>query len=153
MVLGVLVATIVLIVLVWWWHGRRMKRVRAQGAWPTAMATIQSSATREVEERDHEGARQMVYYPDVAFSYAAGGQTHVGKTIQPDSVLSYFRRDQAEACCARYPVGGEAKVRYNPAAPSEAYLQIPKADLGMPITLTIAVLVTGFFTIGSLAGA
>ncbi|GLS00740.1 hypothetical protein GCM10007859_07480 [Brevundimonas denitrificans] len=145
MVLGIFGVAIALIALTWWWHGRRMKKVRSQAAWPTAEAAIQSSGIREAEEVDYEGARETAYYPEIAFSYAAGGQSHVGKAIQPGAALSYTSQARAQEVCARYPVGGKAKVRYNPAAPSEAYLQIPKADLGMPIIVTIAVVVIAFF--------
>lgn len=149
MVFGILVAAMALIALIWWWHGRQMKKVSSQAAWPTAEATIQSSAIREAEEVDYEGAPETAYYPEVAFSYAAGGQTHAGTTIQPGAALSYTSRARAQEVCTRYPVGGQAKVRYNPTAPSEAYLQVANANLGMPIALTIAVVFMAIFALAA----
>lgn len=152
MVLGILGAAIGLIVLTWWWHGRQMKTVRARSAWPTVAATIQSSAVRQAEERDEDGRLETVYYPDVAYRYVVGGNTYDTATITPGS-LGRGQARQSQAICDRYPSGGQVQARYNPASPDEAYLEIPKADIGLPITLTLTVAVVAFFAIGSVAGA
>jgi hypothetical protein len=127
-----------------------MQRASARARqWPTAPARIEKSGVRTYEERDRssKGTTRLrtLVRPDVVYSYAVAGVTYRGDKVS--IIRSSTNQDAfARKVAARYPVGAELKVHYNPDNPSDSALD-PRAPLGLyffylvpMIVLTIAYL-------------
>jgi hypothetical protein len=121
-----------------------MQRASARARqWPTAPARIESSGVRSYEERDtsSNGRSRMrtMARPDVVYSYAVGGVQYRGNTV---SIIKSSTNSDAFArkVAARYPVGKEFRVHYNPDNPSESALD-PRAPLGLYFFYVMPVIV------------
>jgi hypothetical protein len=122
--------------------GMQRASVRAR-QWPTVAARIEQSGVRTYEERDtnsNENTRlRTMVRPDVVYSYAVAGVTYRGDTV---SVIRSSTNQGAVArkVAARYPVGSDLKVHYNPDNPSESALD-PRAPLGLYFFYVVPVIV------------
>jgi hypothetical protein len=111
--------------------------------WPTAPARIERSGVRTYEKRDKSSNgttrwRTMVR-PDVVYTYAVAGVTYRGDKVS--IIRSSSNQDAfARTVAARYPVGAELKVHYNPDNPSESALE-PRAPLGLYFFYLVPVIV------------
>ncbi|MBX9843307.1 MAG: DUF3592 domain-containing protein [Xanthobacteraceae bacterium] len=128
-----------------------MQRASARARqWPTAPARIEKSGVRTYEKRDRSSKgttrwRTMVR-ADVVYSYAVAGVTYRGDKVS--IIRSSTNQDAfARKVAARYPLGAELKVHYNPDNPSESALD-PRAPLGLYFFYLVPVIV---LTIGYLA--
>ena len=105
---------------------RQRRRVGASQRWPSAPGTIVSS--KLVEGSSSDGGRTVG--AEVVYSYTVGGQE--------------FRSDQRDiggggsgslagenAIIARYPVGSNVTVFYNPANPKDAVLERTSGIAGL----------------------
>ena len=74
-----------------------------------------------------DGTRIELFRPDIAYRYAVDGREHESDRIEV-SRLSSSDRAKAEATCARYPVGLEIDLSYNPRAEEQSIIEFdPKA--------------------------
>lgn len=99
-----------------------LQRRGALTAWPQAAAQIEASevlAERHFRDND-QGV--LMYRPQVRYRYSAPGGDYRGDKLAVTGRL-YAREGAARRVAGRYPAGGTAMVRYNPADPSEAYLE------------------------------
>jgi hypothetical protein len=91
----------------------------AAQAWPSVMGTVLSSG---VESR--RSGNSISTYPVVIYQYQVNGQVHQGKTIKAgEQFFSVRVMGDAHATSARYPVGAQVMVYYNPANPKESALE------------------------------
>lgn len=78
------------------------------------MSSVQSS---------HSGNSHSTY-PVVVYQYEVNGQTHQSQTIKAgEQYLKVRVMGQAHATVARYPIGANVTVYYNPANPAESALE------------------------------
>jgi len=91
----------------------------AAQAWSSAMGTVLSSS---VESR--RSGNSTSTYPVVIYQYQVNGQVHQGQTIKAgEQFFSVRVIGEAQATSARYPVGAQVMVYYNPANPKESALE------------------------------
>jgi hypothetical protein len=88
--------------------------------WPTTPGrVVASSVQMEILGSDADGVAH--YVPDVHFTYVVEGTTYTGTTVAFRDLRGW--KKQAAALVARYPVGAEVAVHYNPDAPGECVLE------------------------------
>jgi hypothetical protein len=63
-------------------------------------------------------------FPVVVYQYEVNGKTHQNQTIKAgDQFMNVRILGQADATVARYPIGANVTVYYNPANPAESALE------------------------------
>lgn len=94
------------------------RKVAQAGSWPSTMGTVIMSMVqwRSSGSSSNSGAN----YPVVMYSYQAMGQTFQGSKVMPGPDVG---GTGAHKVVARYPMGAQVMVYYNPANPSEALLE------------------------------
>ena len=91
----------------------------AAQAWPSVMGTVLSSG---VESR--RSGNSISTYPVVIYQYQVNGQVYQGKMIKAgEQFFSVRVIGDAHATSARYPVGAQVMVYYNPSNPKESALE------------------------------
>lgn len=96
------------------WLARR--RASAAVSWPRARGTIESSRVRLTS------FKFALYVADVSYRYAVKGTDFTGDAIQATRVASF--KSTAREIAARYPVGAEVDVRYDPSRPRSSMLEL-----------------------------
>lgn len=92
------------------------RKMAAVSQWPSTMGTVNSSY---LESRSSsEGG--STNYPVVQYSYQISGQTYQGSKLAPGPEVG---GTGAGKVVARYPVGAQVMVFYNPENPSDAVLE------------------------------
>ena len=115
--LGILIAT-----------QRKMNAIRG---WSTTMGSVSNSYLQR--RRTSKGG--SVNYPVVQYSYQVGGQTYQGTRIAPGMEVG---GSGAGKVIARYPIGAQVMVFYDPQKPSDAVLE-RKAQAQWVLWLVLAV--------------
>lgn len=105
---GLMVAAVGFVTLRRWFSSRH---------WPQVPARIVSSEVREVSCFED----QLMYRPEVKYTYAAGGGDVTGSDVAFAGKL-YRTREQAVKASACYPPGMMVMARYNPGDPVQAVL-------------------------------
>ncbi len=111
--------------------GRTSRRLgRASPQWPMAEAKI---LTATVAAKWHPTAGTY-YVPRVHDAYTVAGQQHVGDMICPGvEQFGYGGKTEAQTHVARYPVGTNVPVHYNPENPTQAVLEATEIGGGRNI--------------------
>jgi len=94
------------------------RKVAQASSWPSTMGTILMSMVqwRSSGSSSTSGAN----YPVVMYSYQATGQVYQGNKVAPGPEVGGMG---ANKVVARYPMGTQVMVYYNPENPSEALLE------------------------------
>ena len=94
------------------------RKVAQASSWPSTMGTVLMSMVqwRSSGSSSTSGAN----YPVVMYSYQAMGQAYQGNKIAPGPEVGGMG---ASKVVARYPMGAQVMVYYNPENPSEALLE------------------------------
>ena len=115
--------------------------------WPTAPGRVEKLDVRSYEKIDRDDnttRRQTMYRPDVVYSYAVAGVQYRGDKV---SSMSTSSDAIARRSAARYPVGTELQVHYNPDNPGDSTI-----DPRLPLWFWLFYLVpAGVLAIGYLA--
>jgi hypothetical protein len=91
------------------------RKVAQASSWPSTMGTVTLS---QIEvRRSSEGSSN---YPIVHYAYQVMGQPYQGHKVMPGPDVG---GSGAHKVVARYPVGAQVMVYYNPASPSDALLE------------------------------
>ena len=91
----------------------------AAQAWSSALGIVLSSG---VESR--RSGNSISTYPVVIYQYQVNGQVYQGQTIKAGEQFFNVRiMGDAQATSARYSVGAQVMVYYNPADPKESALE------------------------------
>lgn len=91
------------------------RRMATVSTWPSTMGTVTASF---LEQRsDSEGTTN---YPVVQYSYQVGGQSYQSSKRAPGMEVG---GTGAGSVIARYPVGAQVMVFYDPQKPSDAVLE------------------------------
>ncbi|HLH90073.1 MAG TPA: DUF3592 domain-containing protein [Xanthobacteraceae bacterium] len=96
------------------WVARR--RASDAVSWPHARGTIASSRVRLTS------FKFALYMADVTYRYAVKGTDFTGNAIQATRIAS--SKSTAREIAARYPVGAEVDVRYDPRSPGSSMLEL-----------------------------
>ena len=91
----------------------------AAQTWPGTMGTVLSSSVQS-----RRSGNSTSTYPVVIYQYQVSGQTYQGQTIKAgEQFFSVRIMGDAQATVARYPIGAQVMVYYNPADPKESALE------------------------------
>lgn len=108
-----------------------LNRAERSTQWPFVAGVVTSSEVRsELDDKQKE-----MFWAAVSYSFELEGRKREGSTISFGDYRSSSRRE-FEAVVARYPVGKEVKVFYDPAAPETNVLE-PGVTWGARIPLII----------------
>jgi hypothetical protein len=91
------------------------RRMAVVSQWPSTMGTVMMST---IEQRSSEDG--YTDYPVVEYSYQVGGQSYQNMKLAPGPDVG---GTGARKVVARYPVGAQVMVFYNPQNPSDAVLE------------------------------
>ena len=95
---------------------------RASDKWPTIPGKIIGSSVKESTERDNDGFERTSYGANVQYEFTVGGAIIHGTRVAFGDYSSEDR-SHADELVARYPVGKEVTVRYQPSNPQECVLE------------------------------
>ncbi len=95
-----------------------LQRHRAAAGWPQVPGVVEVSEV----VGEHHFKDKLMYRAKIRYGYGAPGGPYVGNKMANTGRL-YATEKEAQREAARYPVGGTALVRYNPADPAEAVLE------------------------------
>jgi len=92
---------------------------QAAQSWPGTMGTVLSSSVQS-----RRSGNSISTYPVVVYQYQVNGQAYQGQTIKAGEQFFNVRiMGEAQATAARYPVGAQVMVYYNPANPQQSALE------------------------------
>src|ERR1051326_1317461 len=112
----------------WLYRRRARDHAKAEGAltWPRSRARVTASAVRVTTETT-SGADASVdntyYVPQVSFAYEVGGTSYQGSRISYAELKSTNKKKTVDLV-AKYPVGAELDVAYDPANPAESVIEL-----------------------------
>ena len=97
---------------------------------------------RHSTSTDSEGDRTDSYTPHVRYTYRANEADYAGDKITFGFVTGYGSEFKGNAILAKYPVGAQVAVYYDPAAPDKAVLERKAggATAGMIIGIALSVI-------------
>lgn len=99
------------------------ERARAIARWPAVRGRITAACVLEEPSRSGDGPRTMLYRPEIQFEYQVAGRSYAGQRVHALRERAISRRRYADDVVARYPVGREVQVYYDPANPRDAALE------------------------------
>lgn len=117
-----------------WWRGRQSRQ------WPTVIATITESTTREEDDSD-----TIMTYPVVRYTYTYNNQTFESGQIRIGGANGHSNPRIAEQFIADYPVGETVTVSVDPKAPHLAILVLGGNPM---LVILLAILGLPFFIAG-----
>ena len=95
-----------------------MARQAAQ-SWLSTTGTVLMSSVQS-----RRSGNSTSTFPVVVYQYEVNGKTHQSQTIKAGEQFMNVRiLGQADATAARYPIGANVTVYYNPANPAESALE------------------------------
>lgn len=104
-------------------YRRGKQKVQESSTWPSVAGKVLEAYVSSHTETDSEGEGVEAYAPRVVYEYEVNGVAHRSDRLAIGPVATSRNRRSAEQEVARYPVGGEVRVFYNPQNPAEAVLQ------------------------------
>jgi hypothetical protein len=119
------------------------KKAQVSQSWPSTPGQITDSHVSRSQSTDSDGDTSISYSARVAYTYQVGGQTYNGHNIAFGFNPSYSSESKAQADAARYPVGSQVPVYYDPNKPSDAVLQRQVSGSKMGLILGIIFIVVG----------
>jgi hypothetical protein len=110
-----------------WFTLAFQKMVRDACKWPTTRGKIIATEVEEYVPRfdgdtDNRRPRTM-YKPSVLYTYEVNGRQYQGDRVTMGTKVSATLPIVARRLAARYPVGAEVDVHYNPKSPGESVLK------------------------------
>jgi hypothetical protein len=98
------------------------RMVRQASRWPVTPGRIMSSGVEAFQDDSGEGPSQTHYRSRVLYTYEVNGHLYAGDRLRLGVVTSSNIPGMARRLAARYPVGSEVDVHYNPESPGESVL-------------------------------
>ncbi|GAB4495436.1 MAG: DUF3592 domain-containing protein [Anaerolineales bacterium] len=116
----------------------KMRETQRAKTWQTTSGKITRSETRALKKRDIDGKESVRSAPAIAYEYTVNGKRYQGERI---SLAEIIPESDIEPLLARYPVGAQVTVYYDPANPRQAVLErsLP-ADFGKGLAGVFALL-------------
>ena len=102
---------------------RNRQKADASQSWPATSGQITEAHVSHHTSTDSDGDSSDHYTPNVKYTYQAIGQEYEGTKFGFGFQQSYGSSGKAQAALARFPVGAQVTVYYNPNNPAEAVLE------------------------------
>jgi hypothetical protein len=119
------------------------KKAQVSQSWPSTPGQITDSHVSRSQSTDSDGDTTTSYTARVAYTYLVGGETYSGHNIAFGFSPSYSSEAKAQADAARYPVGSQVPVYYNPDKPADAVLQRQASGSKVGVILGVVFIVVG----------
>lgn len=97
----------------------QVRKSNASAAWPTVPGVIAGASIRQDESGDDEGASLGIH---LDYRFQVGGRNYAGNRIRFDETR-YDTTKKAQTELAKYPVGMQVQVYYDPQNPANCVLQ------------------------------
>jgi hypothetical protein len=125
------------------------RRAREAAHWPVANGQIVVSTTQSFRKTDSDGDSTIRHAPAVEYAYRVNGIEYRSRQIKLDTKVS-GSQGYAAKVAARYPVGRNVEVRYDPRDPSSAALEAQSRAYWLILLVAIvifgvAIMATGAF--------
>jgi hypothetical protein len=107
------------------WGQNVVAKSKASVDWPTVQGKVRSAEVLRETKRDTSSSTRRestTYRPDIVYDYEVNGTPYSGNRVGVLHVGSSNPR-KAEDVVARYPVGSEVTVFYDPSDPQTAVLE------------------------------
>jgi hypothetical protein len=125
---------------------RSRRKAEASKTWPTTSGRIVRAEVRRVQYTDYDDGDSSTYwryYPLVEYEYRVGDQTYIGhRTAFTEK--AFTSEAGAQRQIARFPVGSEVMVYYNPEKPEEAVLERSAYGTSWFVAIGAVLLAVGF---------
>jgi hypothetical protein len=105
--------------------------------WPNTGGQITEARVTRSMHTDSDGDTSYSYEPHVRYTYQVGGREYFGEKITFGFKQTYSSESKALNVLARFPLGGQVNVFYNPANPEDAVLE--RTAGGSNISLVIGI--------------
>jgi Protein of unknown function (DUF3592) len=124
--------------------GNRYLRIAAAAAqWPIVTGTVTSTEIVKRIEKTEDGP-SAVFVPQVHYVYRADGVSRNGRVIRVGlEHRGYSREQQARELLARYSVGSNVEVRYDPQNPAIAVLELGQVGGGSNLLAGVLLTLVG----------
>lgn len=98
----------------------KLREAQAAKNWQSTSGKIIRSEIRTIRKRGLEERETVRSAPAIAYEYNVGGKRYKGERI---SLAENLPESEIEATLARYPLGAQVTVYYDPANPQQAVLE------------------------------
>lgn len=119
----------------------KMKEVQAAKNWIATTGKVTRSEVRALKNREMENRARIRNQPFVSFEFTVQGKRYTGDRI---SLGEYISEGDIEATLARYPVGAQVTVYYDPHNPQRSVLERALPAVGKELAGVLA-----FFGVGA----
>ncbi len=119
------------------------KTAEASQGWPSTAGQINESRVAHSTHTDTDGDSSDSYTPYVEYTYQVAGQDYTGKDLSFGFKQGYGNASKAQAMLAKYPVGAQVNVYYDPVDPQKAVLERQAGGYGAGLVLGIIFIVIG----------
>jgi Protein of unknown function (DUF3592) len=119
------------------------KKAQVSQNWPSTPGQVTDSHVSRSQSTDSDGDTSISYSARVAYTYQVGGQAYSGQNNAFGFNPSYSSESKAQAEAARYPVGSQVPVYYDPGKPSDAVLERQASGSKVAMILGIIFIVIG----------
>jgi hypothetical protein len=119
------------------------KQAQVSQNWPSIPGQVTDSHVSRSQSTDADGDTSTSYSARVAYTYQVSGQAYSGHNIAFGFNPSYSNESKAQAAAARYPLGGQVPVYYDPSNPSDAVLERQASGSNVGMILGIIFIVIG----------
>jgi len=119
------------------------KKAQLSQGWPSTQGQVTDSHVSRSVSTDSDGDTSTSFSARVEYTYQIGGQVYTGHNIAFGFNPSYSNQSKAQADAARYPVGSQVPVYYDPSKPSDAVLERQSSGSNVGMILGIIFIVIG----------
>lgn len=108
------------------WRRRRHRKALSKVAYPSLAGHVVHTTVREdVDESENDGgvnSRTVTYHPVIRYTYSVDGKAYENDTYSVLEDGHFSNWESAQEFVAKFPVGKEVTVYYNPKSPKDSYL-------------------------------
>ena len=128
-------------VLYYRWGRQTLRVGQASMLWPTTAGRISASVVQYLSTGAVNGAQTGYYTPEVAYTYTVRELTYTGTAIAFRD-LRGWQKTSADIV-AKYPVGSEVAVHYDPSDPRMCVLEAGTVGIGRFFSLAAVLILLG----------
>lgn len=126
---------------------RSRKKAESSQAWPHTLGQVVRAEVKRTSNTDDDGHISYTYHPEVEYTYEVAGQTYSSQRLMFGAIRAYNTTAKAQRTLARYPVGSQVTVYYDPAKPADSVLErIAGASTSMLVIGIAMILVSACVT-------
>ncbi len=102
---------------------RARKKAETSQGWPHTLGQVVNAEVKRTANTDDDGHITYAYHPEVEYTYEAAGQVYSSRRLMFGAVQAANTPKKAQQTLARYPLGAQVTVYYDPAKPADSVLE------------------------------